>query len=252
MIFKPTILFVMIFFFGNFLGAQTNPEAIYKSGNEAYENEDYELAIQKYMELISDDYISADLYYNLGNAYYRTNEIGEAIWAYENATKIDPSHQDVGFNLEFVNNLTVDKISVNKKGIGSWLNKNIFGFTLNLWFYISLLSALIIAYLFYLFFTPTSHLVNNLSLLGITLFGLILIGSTTFSILQKNKITGQSKVVVVEDAAKVLTEPTENATTAFELHEGAQLNIKSKNDDWYEVELNNNTGWIQKKNVWTY
>ncbi len=229
-----------------------NADSVFVQANTAYQNEDYETAIQKYMELISNDYLSADLYYNLGNAYYKTNEIGEAIWAYENAHKINPANEDINFNLQFVNDLTVDKISVEKKGIGSWLNKNIFSFSPNFWLMVSIVTAFIIAVLIYLFFIPTSYLVNNLSLLGITVFGIIFLSSIAFSIVQKNRIIGQNKAVVVESAANVLTQPNDEAPTSFQLHEGAQMNIKSKNNQWYEVELNNNTGWVDKNLVWVY
>ena len=248
---KKLILFLTIVMSG-FGAFSFNADSVLTQANTAYQNEDYELAIQKYMELISNDYLSADLYYNLGNAYYKSNEIGEAIWAYENAHKINPADEDINFNLEFVNDLTVDKISVEKKGIGSWLNKNIFSFSPNFWLMVSVVSAFIIAFLLYLFFTPTSHLINNLSLLGVALFGIVFLSSIAFSIVQKNRITGQSKVVVIESAAKVLTQPNEDAPTSFQLHEGAQMNIKSKNDQWYEVELNNNTGWVSKNSVWVY
>ncbi len=229
-----------------------NADSVFVQANTAYQNEDYETAIQKYMELISNDYLSADLYYNLGNAYYKTNEIGEAIWAYENAHKIKPADEDINFNLQFVNDLTVDKITVEKKGIGSWLNKNIFSFSPNFWLITSIVSGFFIALLIYLFFTPTSHLINNLSLLGIAIFGILFLSSIAFSIVQKNRITGQTKVVVIEFAANVLTKPNKEAPTSFQLHEGAQMNIKSNNAQWYEVELNHNTGWVDKNVVWVY
>jgi tetratricopeptide (TPR) repeat protein len=229
-----------------------NADSVFVQANSAYVDEDYETAIQKYMELVSNDFLSSDLYFNLGNAYYKSNEIGEAIWAYENAHKINPADEDINFNLQFVNDLTVDKISIDKKGIGSWLNKNIFSFSPNFWFIVSVLSGFIIAFLLYLFFTPTSHLINNLSLLGVAIFGVVFLSATAFSIVQKNRITGQTKVVVIDSSANVLTEPNEEANTSFQLHEGAQMNIKSKNNLWYEVELNGNTGWISKNNVWVY
>lgn len=229
-----------------------NADSVFVQANSAYVAEDYETAIQKYMELVSNDFMSSDVYYNLGNAYYKSNEIGKSIWAYENAHKINPANEDINFNLQFVNDLTVDKISINKKGIGSWLNKNIFSFSPNFWFGVSIISGFIIAFLLYLFFTPTSHLTNNLSLLGIVIFGIVFLSATAFSIVQKNRITGQTKVVVIESSANVLTEPNDEANTSFQLHEGAQMNIKSKNSQWYEVELNGNTGWVSKNTVWVY
>ncbi len=229
-----------------------NPDEVFVKANNAYKAENYQEAINQYMSLIANNYCSSNLYYNLGNAYYRSNEIGEAIWAYEFAHKINPADEDVIFNLEFANDKTVDKISIEKKGIGSWLNKNIFRFSPNFWFFISVTSAFIVAFLLYLFFIPTSHLTNNLSLLGVVIFGVLLLSAASFSIVQKQKITGTSKVVVIKPSTKILIEPNETSKTSFEMHEGGQMQIKSKKDQWYEVMLNGNNGWVSQNDVWAY
>lgn len=223
-----------------------------ESGNEAYENKAYDKAIQNYLEAIGNDLKSSELYYNLGNAYFKTNEIGEAIWAYQNALKIDPTNEDVMYNLDFANNLTADKLVIETKGIGSWLTKNVFQFSPNFWYYISLISAVAMVISLFLFFTPSSNLTNNLSLLSGTLFGLFLILSFTFATMHKMRLTNTTKAVIINANSKILTSPLEDATISFELHEGAQLTLKSTQDDWYEVSLNNNTGWINKSEVWIY
>jgi tetratricopeptide (TPR) repeat protein len=223
-----------------------------ETGNNAYQDEQYEIAIQNYLEAVSNNQKSSELFYNLGNSYFKTNEIGEAIWAYEQALKIDPSNKDIIYNLDFTNNLTADKLIIETKGIGSWLTKNVFQFSENFWFYISLLTALLTALALYLFFTPSSHLVNNLSLLASSLFGLLLIMSFTFAVMHKSRFTNTTKAVIINANTKILTSPMIDAPTSFELHEGAQLNLKSIQDDWYEVNLNKNTGWVNKSEVWIY
>jgi len=223
-----------------------------EKGNEAYKAEHYKIAIQNYLETISNDQKSAQLYYNLGNSYFKTNEIGEAIWSYEQALKIEPSNEDILYNLQFTNNLTADKLLIETKGIGSWLTKNAFQFSPNFWFYMSLIFAFLTALALYLFFTPSSHLVNNLSLLFSSMFGLLLILSFTFSILHKSILTNNTKAVIITANSKILTSPTVDAPTSFELHEGAQLKLKTIQDEWYEVQLNKNTGWINKNEAWLY
>jgi len=221
-------------------------------GNKAYQDEHYDIAIQNYIEAISNNQKSSDLFYNLGNAYFRTNEIGEAIWAYEQALKIDPSNTDIIYNLTYTNNLTADKLTTKSKGIGNWLTKNVFQFSENFWFYISLLSALVTAISLYFFFIPSSHLVNNLSLLLTSIFGLLLILSFTFAIMHKSRLINTNSAVIINSNSKIFTSPKFDSTISFELHEGAQLNIKRTQDDWYEVSLNKNTGWISKSEVWVY
>ena len=223
-----------------------------KIANKAFADEQYKIAIQNYLEAIANDQKSAELYYNLGNSYYKTNEIGEAIWAYQQALKIEPSNEDIIHNLQYVNNLTADKLVIETKGIGSWLSKNVFQFSTNFWFYLSIVSALLTALALYMFFTPTNTKVNNLSLFFGSLFGLILILSFTFSVMHKSRLINNTKAVIIHSNAKILTSPNAEASTSFELHEGAQLNLKNTQDQWYEVSLNKNTGWVNKNNVWVY
>ena len=234
------------------LSILSHSQSTLETGNNAYLNEQYEIAIQNYLEAVSNNQKSSELFYNLGNSYFKTNEIGEAIWAYEQALKIDPSNKDIMYNLDFANNLTADKLVIETKGIGSWLTKNVFQFSENFWFYISLLTALLTALALYFFFTPSSHLVNNLSLLASSLFGILLIMSFTFAVMHKSRLTNTTKAVIINANTKILTTPMVDAPTSFEMHEGAQLNLKSIQDDWYEVNLNNNTGWVKKNEVWIY
>jgi len=242
------LIFIISFYVSSIGFNQT----LIEKGNSAYEKELYDIAIQNYMEAISDDQKSANLFYNLGNAYFKSNELGEAIWAYEQAHKINPADQDIVFNLEFLNALTVDKLSSESKGIGSWLTRNIFSYTPNFWFYTSIISGLLTVICLYFFFTPSSHLVNNLSLFLTALFGFMLITLFTFSVLHKSRLSSISKVVIVNPNAKILVTPTTDSPTSFELHEGAQLDIKSTQNEWYEVQLNHNSGWILKDEVWVY
>ena len=132
------------------------------------------------------------------------------------------------------------------------MTKNVFQFSENFWFYISLLASVLCALALYVFFTPSSHLVNNLSLFVSSLLGLILILSFTFSVIHKTKLTNSTKAVIINANTKILTSPKLDATTAFELHEGAQLNLNKTQDDWYEVSLNKNTGWVNKSEIWVY
>jgi len=245
---KTHISLILVLLFSHFSFSATN----FEKGNDAYAKELYSIAIQNYLEELANDNQSAELYYNLGNAYYKTNELGEAIWAYEQALKLDPSNKDYANNLSFVNNLTVDKLATQAKGIGTWLNKFLFQFPPNFWFYMSIVFSILTVISLYLFFTPSTHLINNISLFTSVVFGLLLIFSFTTSVLHQNRLTNTTKVVIIKPQAKILTAPKTESTTAFQLHEGAQLNLLSTHEDWLEISLNSKTGWIQKNEAWIY
>lgn len=196
--------------------------------------------------------ISTSLFYNKGLDYYYKNEYGKAIWAFEKALKINPSNDDAAHNLNLINDEFEDFITAEPKGVSSWFSKNIYSFPPNFWFYVSLISGFITMILLYFFFTPSSKRINNLSLFGATLFGFILVMSFSFSLLQKSHLTTDTKAVIINPKANLLTNPTLNAEISFDVLEGSQLNIITIQDDWYELQINNNTGWILKDSVWVY
>ena len=87
-------------------------EALFLEGNESYAKGKYEDAIQSYESILALGFESGDLYYNLGNAYYKQHSLGQAIWAYRNALKLKPMDPDAQYNLELANVRRVDRIEM--------------------------------------------------------------------------------------------------------------------------------------------
>ena len=91
--------------------------------NEAYGQEDYITAIELYEQTLREQGVSSDLYYNLGNAYYKHNEFAKAILNYERALLLNPGNEDARFNLEMANTHIVDKIDpVGKFFLSVWID----------------------------------------------------------------------------------------------------------------------------------
>ena len=89
-------------------------DGVYIEANKALIAENYYDAISKYESILNDGYESAELYYNLGNAYYRSEQLGKSIWAYSNALDIAPRNRDVAHNLSMANAQIVDRIEMPK------------------------------------------------------------------------------------------------------------------------------------------
>ena len=77
--------------------------------DSAYNREDYRAAIDLYRAAIAADGPSTVVYYNLGNAYYRNDNIGKAVVAYERALRIDPTNDQARQNLSFVRSRIQDR-----------------------------------------------------------------------------------------------------------------------------------------------
>ncbi len=83
-------------------------DSLFQSANQRYQEGNYEKALEDYRKISESGLESADLYYNMGNAAYRSNSIGYAILYYEKALKMEPAHDDAGNNLEFAARYQVD------------------------------------------------------------------------------------------------------------------------------------------------
>ena len=86
------------------------PEPLLRQAENAYDQKNYQEAIFAYEKLVQEGYRSFQLYFNLGNAYYRANKLGKAIYNYERARKLAPTDEDISINLSIAQAKTIDKI----------------------------------------------------------------------------------------------------------------------------------------------
>lgn len=225
-------------------------DSSFVKGNEAYSNADYELALSEYSKVVGSEKMSSALYYNLGNTYFKLNEIGEAIWAYEKALKIDPSNENAQYNLKFVNAKTIDGLDTSESGIVSWLRINLFSFSINFWAYLSILFALILAVTLYFFFTTKNQKIKNrnLTLSFTSLFLLVLM--IVLAYFNKSGIIDGDQAIIITEFVEMRSSPSDTAPSGFKLHEGTKVDLLRSNDDWTEIGVNGNTGWVEKIAIW--
>ena len=226
--------------------AQTD---ILESAAKAYANGDFKTALEHYSRLVADDQMSASLYYNLGNCHYKMDELGEAIWAYEKALKIDPGHENARFNLAFAQEQTYDQLEIASSDVLRWFRSNLFVFGINFWPYTSVLFSLLFSVTLYFFFTTKQSRIKNYALSFGFLFIGLMIASHVLGFLQKKHINDRSTAIIIADSITVRTSPSDTAEEAFALHEGTKVNLQRSNDLWLEISINGNTGWVEKSEV---
>jgi tetratricopeptide (TPR) repeat protein len=100
-----------IFFFILLIFSNTqNIDNLFEESNDLYTNGDYQNAVQGYLEIVKSGFESAELYFNIGNSFYKLNNIPESNYYYEKAKSISPNDDDILTNLSFAQNLRIDKI----------------------------------------------------------------------------------------------------------------------------------------------
>ena len=237
------------------LNDEAEPEATYERAAQAYRNQDYKQSIDLYESLVAEGLDeqreSAQIYYNLGNAYFRDNQLGKAILNYERAHLLDPGDGDILHNLRFANNRTDDRIiPASNLFLTNWFNGIRDLFSSNTWATLAVIFFVICMGCIALFFFIRIMWVRKTAFYA----GLLLILFTgianAFSFSQKRERTRRDGAIVMVGAASANASPDANSNLLFELHEGAKVKIRSSDGNWYEIEIaNGSVGWTLKQNV---
>ena len=217
------------------------------SAKASYNKNNYLVAIEFYKKILNKGLESGELRYNLGNCYFRTNQIGLSILNYEKALKIMPRNEDILFNLEIVNEIKKDKFenipTVNLGNLLYSLNNIIsFGF----W---AVLSTILILTSSALFMLAKKN--KNSSFLKIS-FPILLAGIVLgiLSIQQKNAVLENKDGIVIYSQTNILSEPNANSTILLEVNEGSKLKIIGTDKNWLNVATpSNDKGWIEAENI---
>ena len=241
-------LFLLLFFIGIPLFAvEEGISQYYKNGMDAYKKGQYDLAIQEFESILSNNWDSPELYYNLGNAFFRSGNTAGAVWAFESCLSVSPTHSDAKYNLKLANLKVIDRMGLPDPPLYlQWYLGLKEQFTPTTWINITL-------FIFFLFSLSVTvnrlflfSLVQNLRGIILTIFFISLF-LTFHSIWTDNSL---NLGVIYSLKAEVRSEPNTFSTRLFEVHEGLKVSINQLENDWVEIELlDGKTGWIEKQYI---
>lgn len=246
---KASLILLLIFFACVNLSFAQSMEEIYRKGNLSYESEDYEKAVSLYESLLDKDKVSAEVFYNLGNSYFKLKNIGRAILNYERALRLIPRDRDIRLNLGLARSMAVDKIDVSEKGfilnviLFLYRRMNIDELTMLV---LTMYLVVILVLIFSIFFVAKRKIIfYNI---GILIAPLIL-----FSIFLISKIHSENfveKAVILAEKINVRSGPKEDYLLQFSLHEGTIVRVVKERQSWYEIDLSRDLrGWLPKDSV---
>lgn len=245
---KIVVIFSIILFSGFWLKAAP---ASLDEANKLYAEKDYEAAAGKYEEILAEEGPAPELYYNLGNAYFKNNETGLAILNYERALRLDPVYADAAYNLEFANQKVIDNVEMSDAFfLRKWMDALIKMLGSNGWFYLaSLAFFLMLTGILTFIFAKTKLMRKTGFYVGIILLVISLAG-VTFSGIRKKQLENHPEAIIMTGAVVVKGSPDRSGTDLFQLHEGTKVTVLSELGDWFEIRIGNgNVGWIEIKFV---
>ena len=239
--------FLLFFLLISKLMLHADGQADFEKANKAYMAGFYENAIAIYEDILIGGQAAPELYYNLGNAYFKNDEISKAILNYERALKLSPGNEDFRHNLLIANNKRIDKMDTLPEIFYiRWWNTLKYERSTNQWARLSLISFTLIFIFVALFllsrraFFKRMIFYTGLLILLIHIFSGILAWQTYTESSQKNT------AIVFAPTLPVKSSPDESSIDLFVIHEGLKVQIIDKIGDWNEIKIENGSkGWVK-------
>jgi len=245
-------LFIIIFFLlYNFVANASVFQEDIAAANKAYAENKFNVAIELYQKIVKSNFESAELYYNLGNAYFKTNNFPSALLYYEKAKKLDPGNEKINFNINVANTKIIDKIEelplpFYKRWFADFQH----------WFAVDTWAVLSLIFLVTFLASVAIYLIGNTVTVRKIFFwlGLLLLLFTLVSGInaysQYRDLKSSREAIIFEPTVNVKSSPDAGSQDIFVIHEGTKVKITDKVGTWIEIKIaNGSDGWIQESTV---
>lgn len=244
------IVFLWVLLFSATTLAQNFEKQLFQA-QESYANSKYDTAALIYQSIIDSGYQSPELYYNLGNAYFKLQEIPSAILYYEKALKLRPSDENIQYNLQLCNTLIPDRIEdVPRIFFIRWYQSLYNYFPIDTWAYIGLILFASFSFLLLIFFLSHRSTWKKLGFWSAT-FVLFLSLFSFFLTYQKYaSFKNHDEAIIFTPSITVKSSPAKNSVDLFVIHEGTKVTILDQVGNWKKIKIQNGSiGWLESENL---
>lgn len=238
------LLLGVFFLSGHSLMAQ-NME-LFEKGNALYNAKDYQGALEQYRKISDNGVHSAELYFNMGNAYYKLNQIAPSILYYEKALMLDPDDKDIEVNLSYARNMTIDDIEeMPQTGISKLVNGVIGQLSYQSWTRTAIITMfLFVGFFIAYYFAYTQGRKRLLFAIGSGWLFLSVL-SLLFAFQQRRIVRENDPAIVFAEETTVMAEPNLGSDEVFRLHEGTKVFILDTMSSWKKIRLaDGKVGWL--------
>jgi len=231
--------------------SQDDHLAKFSKGVEYYSASNYQEALKEWTDLYNTGYRSATLNYNIGNAYFKLNNVPGAILFYERAHLLKPADSNINYNLQIAKSLCVDKFeSIPELFFIRWYNFLALLAPTNLWAVISIVTFVTFLILLSIYIYSSKYSVKVLCFWAAIL--LFIVSASSFSFAQRNRtlVYDSKRAVIFSPVVNGKSSPDSGGTDLFVLHEGSTVSVEDMVGDWYEIRLSDgNKGWVPSESL---
>lgn len=221
-----------------------NADVEYAKGN-------YQQAIKDYQEILKTG-VSSEIYYNLGNAYYRTDNITQALLAYERALQLSPGDNDIRFNLQYARSKTIDKITPETEMFFvTWYNSLVNFTSVDRWANTAIISIVMALLLILVFLFAPQMWARKSGFYGSAVFLLLFAFANLFAFQQKHELETKQGAIVIAPTVNVKKTPAASGTDVFVIHEGTRVDITDRGmKQWRGIKLaDGREGWLKTSQI---
>ncbi|RPG74205.1 MAG: tetratricopeptide repeat protein [Euryarchaeota archaeon TMED85] len=252
-----SIIIILLMTFSNICNSQEEYNSSilidkFTEANNFYNNSKYEKSIEIYLEILDSGHHSAELYYNLGNSFYKLNNIANSILYYEKSIKLNTKDKDAINNLKMVNNGIIDDIiKMPEPFINNQLDNISNNFSYSSWGSISIIFSFLFLLIFVIYFFSKDTIVKRASFIFLFIL-FILIGITlkiSFNAYEKNYL--EKYAIIFSKKIEIKADPNERSENLLTLHMGTKVKIiDTFNDKWVKIKLvNGQEGWVNNNEI---
>jgi tetratricopeptide (TPR) repeat protein len=229
------------------MAAEDSTDSLIIRGNEAYSEGLYSQSIEYYLQVIDLGFESPELYFNLGNSYFKMNNIPEAILNYEKAKKLDPRNEDILYNLSLANSRIIDKIeAVPELFYITWWKKMKSMVNTDSWARAGIVMSIIFWVCVLIFFISGSVTLKKISFWSGLLMLLLVVVSFLVANQKYNYEMYDQHGIIFTPTVTVKSSPNENSVDLFVIHEGTKVTITDEVEGWKEIRIaDGSQGWIR-------
>ena len=246
---KKLVLILLIIAFSLLLSGESKIDEVFQNALNEYETKNYENALRDFLSVENEGLINADIFYNIGNCYFRLHQIGRSILYYKKALKIESNHASARKNLEFALTLTKDKQEIGSEDIiRSFWEKLFDSLSINLLAIIAIMifGLIILLTCFMIVYYRNRERTFPIFITTVLIFFLLVF--LLLSFLKWRAYHFQNEGVILTPSAIGYSGPSEDFTRVFTIHEGMIFEIEREEDNWSLIKLPNGLGgWVHKE-----
>ncbi len=237
-------VFLMVFPVHSF--SQETTDKKFRTGSESFSSGNYEKALELWMDIYKTGYRSAELEYNIGNAYFKLNNIPGAILFFERAYLLKPGDEDINYNLQIARTLVVDRFEeIPEIFFVRWYNLLALSLSTNTWAKISITTFILCLLFLSMYFYTSKYRFKVLGFWLAVLFIIVSLTSLALTLRNKTMVYDSQKAIIFSPVVNGKSSPDNSGTDLFVLHEGTKVTVDDEVGEWYEIRLSDgNKGWI--------